>query len=150
MVLASEMPGFSSAIAAQLRARHVRLRSFTGLEAAAAAIGYDPPSVVVLDQRTTDSRVPAMGEALRKRLGADCPRLVLIARHRVTARLRKEFDAVLRPPIRVVEVADTVVQLAARRSSSRSGTRLTVAGVARVHREVVVLSGSDGRRSRED
>ena len=100
-----------------------------------------------LDQRSERSEAPAMAAQLRQALAAECPRLVLIARHRVPARLLKELDAVIRPPVRVVEVSSVVLALAGRGASSRSGTRLKrVVTEGNARREVVVLSGTDRRR----
>lgn len=147
VVLVTEMPGFSAALSGQLRGRGAVVRSYAALHTAADAIVREPPAVVLLDQRSERSEAPAMAAQLRRALAAQCPRLVLIARHRVPARLLKELDAVIRPPVRVVEVSSVVLALAGRGSSSRSGTRLKrVASEGNARREVVVLSGTDRRR----
>ena len=85
-----------------------RVDRCASLAEATAAIDAARPDVVVLDRRLADGDGVAFAGELRRRLGADTPRLVLLSGDPLTSMEQQQVDVFLHKPADLRSLLDAV------------------------------------------
>jgi len=114
-----------------LRGHCPTVRGFSDPRGVLSAASTDPPAVLVTDLRMAGMSGVELSRRLRQRLGASCPRILLVTGSRPRRAELTLFDQVFRKPFRFDDLLAEVLRHTrpvARRSLSGTRPRRAMAG----------------------